>query len=334
MLKLLMIGGTGIISGDITALAAESDEIGLYLLNRGNTPSFIPENVNCIHVDISDDDAVRKKIKGMTFDVVADFISYDVEALERKLNIFKGIAGQYIFISSIAAYWQLDTSQVVTEANTPIGNPLWSYGLKKALCEKLLIEKFERWNMNYTIVRPAYTYNNIRILHPYTINHWMSWTIAHRLLKGKPYVLQGDGQQLCTAMHTTDFAKAFIGLLDNSYALNEDFNITSSEYLTWKRIAELTAEALDVKPDFCFVSAEKICFELQYSASEKVIHTTGHSIFDNSKIRNAVPGFKCATNVAKGVGRTIQFYKEHPEYQKIDEEWDRSFDVIVDKYGS
>ena len=151
MLKVLMIGGTGIISSDITALASQKNNIELYLLNRGNTPSFIPENVNCIRVDISDDDAVRNKIKGMTFDVVADFISYGVAALERKLNIFKGIAGQYVFISSIAAYRQLNTSQVVTEANTPIGNPLWSYGLNKALCEKILIEKCAQYNMNYTI---------------------------------------------------------------------------------------------------------------------------------------------------------------------------------------
>ena len=142
--------------------------------------------------------------------VVADFISYDVDALKHKLDLFRNICGQYIFISSIAAYRDQLNFKLITEKNTPIGNVLWSYGLNKALCEKQLIKECEQSDMNYTIVRPAYTYNNIRILHPYTINHWQSWTMADRLLKGKPYVLHDDGQQLCTAMHTTDFAKAFI----------------------------------------------------------------------------------------------------------------------------
>jgi nucleoside-diphosphate-sugar epimerase len=332
MLKVLMIGGTGIISSDITALASQKNNIELYLLNRGNTPSFVPENVKCIQVDINDADAVREKIKGMTFDVVADFISYNVEALEHKLNLFEGITTQYVFISSVAAYRHIDHFYIINERNTPTGNPLWSYGLNKTLCENLLMEKCAAGRMNYTIVRPAYTYNNIRILHPYTINHWASWTMADRLLKGKPYVLHDDGQQLCTAMHASDFAKAFVGLWGNPAAMNEDFNITSSEYLTWKRIAEMTADALGVSPEFCFVPAEKIFLELNYSAGEKVMHTTGHDVYDNSKVRSAVPDFDCSTYFREGIKHTVNFYLEHPEFQKISEQWDRDFDRIVEKY--
>ena len=50
--------------------------------------------------------------------------------------------------------------------------------------------------MHYTNVRPAYTYNNIPILHPYTINHWRSWTAAQRLLAAKPSVLH-DERPIC-----------------------------------------------------------------------------------------------------------------------------------------
>lgn len=332
MLKVLMIGGTGIISGDVTALATQKEDVELYLLNRGNTSSFLPKNIKTIQADINNTEDVREKIKGIEFNVVADFISYDVDALKHKLDLFRNVCKQYIFISSIAAYRDQLNFKLITEGNTPIGNMLWSYGLNKSLCEKHLHEEYERSGMNYTIVRPAYTYNNIRILHPYTINHWQSWTMADRLLKKKPYVLHDDGQQLCTAMHTTDFAKAFIGLWGNPSAMNEDFHITSTEYLTWKRIAELTADALEVKPEFCFVSAEKICFELKHSAAEKLIHTTGHSVFDNSKIRNAVPDFQCTTNAEEGIKRTIKFYMDHPEYQKVDTYWDSVFDKIVEKY--
>lgn len=327
-----MIGGTGIISSDITALAAQKDDIELYLLNRGKTPQIFSENVKCIHADINDAEEVCDKLKGMIFDVVVDFVSYRIEALEHKLDIFRDKCGQFIFISSCAAYQNPLNFKVISEENTPTGNALWAYGLNKTICENRLAEEYEQSGMHYTIVRPAYTYNNIRILHPYAISHWESWTMADRLLKGKPYVLHDDGQQLCTAMHASDFARAFSGLWGNKAAMNEAFHITSSEYLTWKRIAELTADALGVKPEFCFVSAEKLCLELDPSAGEKVMATTNHSIYDNSKIRNAVPGFDCSIYFAEGIKRTIQFYLDNPEYQKVSEEWDNNFDKIVNKY--
>ena len=331
-MKVLLIGGTGIISTDITLLAAQKKNIELYLLNRGNLPQFVPAGVKSIQADINDAATVREKTRGMNFDVVADFISYGVDELNRKLDIFRGYCGQYIFISSCAAYRNPLNFKVITEDGTPVGNTLWSYGLNKTFCEKRLAEEYAQSGMRYTIVRPAYTYNNIRILHPYTINHWQSWTIAHRLLQGKPYVLHDDGQQLCTAMHASDFAKAFIGLWSNPAAVNEAFHITSSEYLTWKRVAELTADALGATPKFCFVPAEELYFALGHNAGEKIMATTSHAAYDNAKIRKAVPGFKCETYFAEGVKRTIQFYLDHPEYQKVDEEWDKNFDRIAEKY--
>lgn len=331
-MKVLLIGGTGIISSDITLLAAQKKNIELYLLNRGNLPQFVPAGVNTIQADINDVKTVREKIKGMNFDVVADFISYKVDSLKQKIDLFRNRCKQYVFVSSCAVYRQTQNFKINTEENTAPGNPLWSYGLNKTLCERCLVKEYTQSGMHYTIVRPAYTYNNIRILHPYTINHWQSWTMAHRLLQGKPYVLHDDGQVLCTVTHASDFAKGFIGLWGNPAAMNEAFHLTSSEYLTWKRIAELTAEALGITPKFCFVPAEELYFELGHSAGEKLMYTTHHEVFDSAKIRKAVPEFVCTTTFAEGIKRTIQFYLDHPEYQKIDEEWDKNFDRIMENY--
>jgi len=327
--KVLLIGGTGIISTDTTLLAAQRPDVDLYLLNRGNLPQFVPAGVKTIQADINDAATVREKIKGMHFDVVADFLSYGVDALDRKLDTFRGRCEQYIFISSVAAYRTPLTFKIQTEANSPTGNPLWRYGFEKTLCERRLAEEYAQSGMPYTIVRPAYTYNNIRILQPYTINHWRSWTVAQRLLDGKPYVLHDDGQQLCTATHASDFAKAFVGLWGNPAALNEDFHITSSDYVTWKRVAELTAEALGVTPEFCFVPAEELYVELGRHAGEKIMATVHHAVYDSAKVRKAVPEFVCTTPFPEGIKRTIQFYLDNPEYQKVDEKWDSDFDRVV-----
>jgi nucleoside-diphosphate-sugar epimerase len=268
----------------------------------------------------------------MHFDVVADFISYTVDSLNSKLDIFRACCGQYIFISSVAAYRNPLNFRIQTEENSATGNPLWKYGLNKTICERRLAEESAQSGLHYTIVRPAYTYNNIRILHPYTINHWTSWTVAQRLLDGKPYVLHDDGQQLCTATHASDFAKAFIGLWGNPAAMNEDFHITSNEYVTWKRIAEYTAAALGVTPTFCFVPAEKLYQELGHDAGEKIMATVHHAVYDSAKVRRAVPEFVCTTPVAAGIRRTIQFYLDNPECQKVDEKWASDFDRIAARY--
>ncbi|MBN2450048.1 MAG: NAD-dependent epimerase/dehydratase family protein [Lentisphaeria bacterium] len=334
MPKVLLIGGTGIISTDVTRLAARRPGIGLAILNRGNLPGFVPDGVEVIQADIGDVPGVREKVRGREFDVVADFLSYTVDSLERKLDLFRGHCGQYVFVSSCAAYRPPLSFRIQTEANSPTGNPLWRYGWDKALCERRLAEEYAHSGMRYTIVRPAYTYNDIRILHPYTINHWRSWTLAQRLLDGKPYVLADDGQQLCTATHAADFAKAFVGLWGNPAALNEAFHITSSDYVTWRRIAELTAEMLGVTPRFCFVPAETLFRELGQAAGEKIMATAHHAVYDSAKVRQAVPEFVCTIPFAAGLRRTLRFYLDHPEYQRVDETWNRDFDRIVERYGS
>jgi len=335
----LLIGDNGRIQPALAKLTARQSIVSRAAKELAdnlakNPPRSTDELVTLIQADINDADTVHEKTKGMTFDVVADFLSYGVASLDRKLDLFRGRCGQYIFISSAAAYRPPLTFMIQTEDNSPTGNPLWSYGLNKTLCERRLAEEFSESGLPYTIVRPAYTYNNIRILHPYTINHWRSWTMAQRLLDGKPYVLHDDGQQLCTATHATDFAKAFIGLWGNPAAMNEDFHITSSDYVTWRRVAELTAEILGVIPTFCFVPAQDLFVELSQSAGEKLMATTQHAVYDSAKVRKAVPEFVCTTPFAEGLRRTLHFYLDNPEYQKIDETWDNDFDRIVTRYGS
>ncbi len=331
-IKVLIIGGTGIISSDVTILAAQRPDIDLYVLNRGLRPSFLPPNIKTIQVDIYDDAAVRAKLEGMTFDVICDFISSALEALEPKLALFNGCFQQYVYVSSVAAY-RPGGHTVITEENTRIGNPFWDYGRNKTLCEKRVAEFCEASHADYTIVRPAYTCNHIRLFNPYTISHWESWTFFDRLLRGKPYVLPDDGQYLCTVTHTIDFAKAFVGLWGNPAALNKDFHITSSEYLTWKRVVEIEAEVLGVKPVFCFVPAEQLYFDWGAVAGQKIMCETFHQCYDSSKVRKAVPDFVCTVPFAEGVRRALEFYRANPEFQKINAEWNKNFDRASARFG-
>ena len=333
-MRVLLVGGTGCISGDIAALAARRDDIELYLLNRGSRPAFVPAAARRIQADISRPEQVRAGLVGMSFDVVVDFLSYGVEDLESKLDIFRGYCGQYIFISSVAVYRTKSDCEIITEDKTMVGNTLWLYGRGKILAERRLQAEHEHSGLQYTIVRPAFTYNKLRILHPVGPGHQThSWTIADRILKGKPLLMHDDGTALCTVTHTEDFAKAFLGLCGNPAAFGEAYHITSDEYLTWNRVAELVGDALGRKPNLCHVPAHDLGFELGGDFGEKLISFSRNAICDSSKVRALVPEFVCTTRFAEGIKRTIQFYLDNPEYQVIHEGFDRRMDEIAAKYG-
>ncbi len=68
-MKVLFIGGTGLISSAVSPLAIE-DGIDLYLLNRGNRPTQVPAGATVITADINDEAAVADQIDGMYFDAV------------------------------------------------------------------------------------------------------------------------------------------------------------------------------------------------------------------------------------------------------------------------
>lgn len=332
-MRILLIGGTGCLSGDIAALAAQKPGVELYLLNRGSRPQFVPEAAHCLHADIGKPEEVQAVTAGLTFDVVADFLSYGVEALENSLRLFGSRCGQFIFISSGAVYRTKTDREIITEAGTMVGNTLWSYGRNKILCERRLQAEHEATGLNYTVVRPAFTYNRLRILHPVGPNHQQySWTIARRILEGKPLLMHDDGTALCTITHTEDFAKAFVGLCGNPEAFGEAYHITSDECYTWNRVAQMVGEALGRAPNLCHVPAHDLGFELGGDFGEKLISFSRNGVYDSSKIRAAVPEFVCTTHFPEGLARTIQFYYDHPEFQVVDEWFDRRMDEIAEAY--
>ena len=325
----LMIGGTGIISTDCTLRGLGHDEFEIHLLNRGQTPSFLPPNVKTITCDIGESEQAEVALAGRAFDIVCDFISFTPEHLTAKLKLLRGRCRHYVFISSIMAY-RPSTNLLKTERNTRIGNTNWDYGWNKSLCEELLRREAAETGMQYTVVRPGYTCNQVRFFSAWRISHWRSWTIADRLLKGKPIILHDDGMQLCTVTHTTDFAKAFVGLWNNPAAVNEDFHITSGEYLTWRRVAEIEAEVVGVKPIFHCVPSEEACFVVGHGPGQKVVHASQHDCYDSSKVRAAVPEFKCTTDFETGIAESARFYHDNPQFQVIDEAWDAKFDEMAE----
>lgn len=81
-MKVLFIGGSGLISTAVTKRAAKQ-KIDLYLLNRGNQNHDMPKEVSFIQADINDYESVKNGLAEHHFDVIVDWIAFTKKDVER-----------------------------------------------------------------------------------------------------------------------------------------------------------------------------------------------------------------------------------------------------------
>ena len=93
-MKLLLVGGTGLISTGVATIAAARG-IDLYILNRGYRRN---DGVAAkqITADCRNEQEMLAAIGSMHFDCVIDFINYNTETMERAIRIWRGAQKQYI----------------------------------------------------------------------------------------------------------------------------------------------------------------------------------------------------------------------------------------------
>ncbi len=322
-MKVLFIGGTGIISSAVSQLAIDQG-IDLYLLNRGQSSRPVPDGATVIHGDINNDpDGVAQALADHHFDAVVDWIAFVPEQIQRDIELFRGKTGQFIFISSASAYQKPIAHLPITES-TPLHNPYWEYSRNKTACEEMLMAAYRSEGFPITIVRPSHTYD--KTLLPTR----GGWTAVDRMRRGLPVVVHGDGTSLWVMTHHRDFAVGFVGLLANPKAIGHAFHITSDEVLTWDQITRITAEAAGVTdPQIVHVPSETIASH-HPDIGAGLLGDKAHSvIFDNSKIRRLVPAFNPTIPFSEGIKEVIAYYDADPARQKVEPEINELFDTLI-----
>ena len=326
----LFIGGTGTISMAITRSLAKNEGWHLTLLNRGNRKADIPDGVDVINVDINDEEAAAKVLEGKNFDTVCDFIGFVPSQVERDYRLFKGKVKQFMYISSASAYGKPVADYRITEG-TALANPYWEYSRNKIACEDFLMKKFREEGFPVTIIRPSHTYDERSI--PMGVHGSKgSFQVIKRMMEGKPVIVHGDGTSLWTMTFNEDFANGFIGLMGNPHTIGEAFQITNDESLTWNQIFKTIADALNVEYKPYYVSSHFLAkVGRKYDLEGGLIGDKANSVvFDNTKLKKAVPGFAPSIRFEEGVRRCLDYILSHPECQAEDPEFDEWCDSIIE----
>jgi nucleoside-diphosphate-sugar epimerase len=324
-LRVLFIGGSGIISSACSRLAVERG-IGLTVLNRGATRLRpLPPDVEVLLGDIRAPASAREVLGDREFDAVVDWVAFTPEQVLADIGLFRGRTGQYVFISSASAY-QTPPSRVPVTESTPLRNPYWQYSRDKIACEDVLVEAYRENGFPATIVRPSHTYDKTAI--PFE----GKWTALARMRAGQEVVVHGDGTSLWTLTHHVDFAHGFVPLLGHPRTIGDAFHITSDDVLTWNQIAQTLAAAAGTKARIVHVPSDAIA-AADASWGAGLLGDKAHSmVFDNSKLRSVVPGYRAEIPFEQGAREIVAWYDEDPARQRADLRLDAVMDKLVETY--
>jgi nucleoside-diphosphate-sugar epimerase len=323
--RVLFIGGTGIISSACSRLALERG-IDLTILNRGASATRpVPDGAELLHADIRDPAAADAALAGREFDAVVNWVAFTPDQVQADIDRLRGRAGQYVFISSASAY-QTPPSRLPVTESTPLRNPVWRYSQDKIACEDLLTAAYRDTGFPATIVRPSHTYDATSI--PLD-GHW---TAIERMRQGRPVVVHGDGTSLWTLTHHADFARGFVPLLGHPRTVGEAFHITSDDVLTWNQIATALGAAAGAVPDIVHVPSDAIAAaDPAWGAS--LLGDKAHSLtFDNSKLRSVVPDFCATIPFEAGAREIVAWHDEDPARRQVDDRMDALMDKLVAAY--
>jgi len=323
-MHIVLIGGSGNLSTPCAQLlVAQGHRVSC--VTRGSQP--VPAGAKLLAADRHDPDSLGAALAGVEPDVVINFLGFTPAELELDYRLLAGRLRQYIFISSATVYAKPHQQLPINEQH-PLGNAFSAYAQAKQQCEEWLRNHHDPDRFALTIVRPSHTFGPTWI--PNLVQS-TGYTFAHRLETGKPVFLCDDGQSRWTLTASADFARALAGLVGNAAASGETVHITSDQALSWQQIFAITAELLAVaSPNIEYLPVETICQRAPEMVAKLKGDKAQDTVFDNSKIRQLVPGFRCAIGVVEAIAQSIAWFKADPAARcRVDARLDALYDRIV-----
>lgn len=331
-MKVLIIGGTGNISSACVRLALDKG-YDVTILHRGTTLpedgcSHLAGRVTTLQADRNDVTFMRRVGQDVHYDVVASFLGFRPDQIELDVEAFAGRIGQYIHVSSGSVYQRPLKSYLVTE-EAPIASSVWEYARLKIACEQALEAAYRAKKFPATIVRPSYTYGPTFI--PNGVGGH-GYTVVHRMRHGSPVISQGDGTSLWAMTYNTDFAVGFVGLFGQTNSIGEAYHITSDEVMTWDDIYQAIARAAGSEARLVHIPSEFIAAGCPSWAGGLLGEKAHSVVYDNTKIRRAVPEFRPNVTFAEGIARTMAWHDADAARRVVNEQANRTMDHLIAAY--
>ncbi len=245
--KILLLGGTGVIGVNLASQLIQQG-FSVYVTTRQSKTS---DSINLTYIkgDAKSQTFLSEILNNVSFDAIVDFMHYSTEDFVSRLPVLLNKNRQYIYLSSYRVYAN-SKYPIVEESDylvDKIDNSEYfeskEYAIQKTEQERILKQNTSDF---WTIVRPSVTYGDKR----FQLGGFESDIILPRAANNLPLALPAEIlDRKATMTSGKDVAKMILGLLFNKKAYQNDYNTLSSETVTWREIASIYKECieLDVK---------------------------------------------------------------------------------------
>ena len=312
-MKILVIGGTGLMSTEITAqLLERGDEV--WHFNRGQTPARFKGCVQSIRGDRWQYPAFEAAMQGRSFDAVIDMVAFHPDNIRAVLKALKGRMGQLVVCSTVCVYGGPLTKLPAT-ADEP-HRFVSEYGRNKSAIEDVALAEDGKDGLRTTVIRPSFTTGE---------GHTASGLLfddgtVDRLRRGLPVIIMDDGKAAWAIAHASDVARGFVASLGNAKAYGQAYHLTSDEHTDWNGVFQALAQAAGAKaPLLCHVPSDWLYGQApRRSVGIQYIYKYP-SIFDNSKAR-ADLGFATTVPLVETFRRQIKWMEAEGKLLRAEEE--------------
>jgi nucleoside-diphosphate-sugar epimerase len=311
-LKVLLIGGTGLISTAIVdQLVARGDEVTVF--NRGVSEWRIPKNVKAIHGSRWDYPAFEAEMAQHTFDAVIDMVAFAPENADSLLRAFVGRTKHLVVCSTVCVYGGPLTKLPATdeEPHRPVGD----YGKNKSRIESTLLAANGKGGLFTTILRPSFTTGEGTTASGLLFDD----STPDRLRRGLPVIVMDDGKAAWAIAHVSDVARGFVNSLLNPKAYGQAYHLTSDEHTDWNGVFQALTEAVGGKFIPVHIPTDWLYAQAPHRAVGVKYIFQFPSVFDNSKAAKDL-GFKTTVPLVETFRRQVAWMEKTGKLRKAEEE--------------
>ena len=328
-MRILIIGGTGLISGPITKyLLARGDQVVHF--NPGDRAAP-PAEVQTILGDRCNREEFEARLADESFDAVIDMFCFNAGDAESDVRTFAGRTEHFTFCSTVCVYGEDFPHSVFIKEDHP-RNPIGKYPCGKAAAEEVFEAAFSRGDLPVTIMRPS------RVLGPTVVlkhntgavrnNTIVADSTWDRLEQGLPILCSGDGLGMFQPCFCDEAAVGLVHALCREETIGEAYNMVHPDVITWREFYGVAAASLGQAAHILYAPASWIIAQDPGRFLELWMIHKHHGVYSTEKIRRVIPEFRPWIPLRDGLGEILRAMKDRNEWVRWQDEPD--FSAIIE----
>lgn len=327
-MKILIIGGMGLIGGAITEAAVKENHEVTVLSRRvpfekwkGLSVTFLQGNWK--------DDAFAEEAVADFFDVIVDTQIFDEKQIIRSMGIINNHCKHFIYISTDSVYAH-PNENLSEDKEIHLEDIHWDYGIKKRKAELYLLSHGDEYSFRWSVIRPTLTFGNTRIPVGFSSKRG-AYNLVERIEEQKPILRFDDSVSRHSLCHVSTFGDASVRLFLNENAYGRFFHISDDYSYTYDEIFEAIENVVGKKGKFVFCDTKLLEKYSPWVYDEMIYDKNPEFTLDNSNIKALCPEMSFHPNLQEIMRETITYLRGRKEVSGDDPDYDKLTDLLLMK---